>query len=89
MNVSEYGSHCHLVMIRFNLDGYVWSEEGKIPSPWTDTKKSLCTLRSKWKKAWEARLQLVRNRVGYWMKNQSDKLIICRGVVLLPNICEL
>ncbi len=73
--ISKDVSHRHTVMIRFNPDGYICREKGRIPSPWTYTKKGLWSVRPKWEKAWEARLEVLSNTVDYWMKNQSDKLI--------------
>ncbi len=61
--------------IRFNPDGYVCPEKGKIPTPWAYNKLCVCTVRPKWKKAWEARLEVLSNTVDYWMKNKSDKMI--------------
>ncbi len=48
MDISRDLSHRHpLVMIRFNRDGYVCPEKGKIPSPWAYNKNGLCTVRPK------------------------------------------
>ncbi len=43
MEISQDLNHRHIVMIRFNPDGYVCAEEGKIPLPWTYTKHGVST----------------------------------------------
>ncbi len=68
-------NHHHIAMIRFNPDGYICPEKGKIPTPCAYTKLGACTIRPKWKKAWKDRLEALSETVGYWMKNKSDKLI--------------
>ncbi len=39
MEISQDLNHRHIVMIRFNPDGYVDPEKGKIPMSWTYTPK--------------------------------------------------
>ncbi len=77
MEISRDLNHRPFV-IRFNPDGYICAEKGKIPSPCTYTKQGVSTIKKKWKDAWDAwdaRLEALSEIVGYWMKNQSDKLI--------------
>ncbi len=45
MEISLDLNHRHIVMIRFNPGGYVCSEKGKIPSPWTYTKQGVSTIK--------------------------------------------
>ncbi len=78
-------SHRPVVMVRFNPDGYVCPEKGKIPSPWAYTKSGVCKARPKWKKAWEARLEALSETVDYWMNNKSDKLIEVVELYLLST----
>ncbi len=59
MELSKDGSHRPLAMVRFNPDGYVCAEKGKLPSPWGCNKFGLWPVRRKWKKDWEARLEVV------------------------------
>ncbi len=75
MEISKDVNHRHIVMIRFNPDGYICKEKGKIPTPCAYTKLGVCTIRPKWKKAWKDRLEALSETVEYWMKNQYDKLI--------------
>ncbi len=44
-------NHRHIVMIRFNPDGYVCSEKGKILSPWRVNNHGVLTVMKKWKDA--------------------------------------
>ncbi len=64
MELSRDVSHRPLVMVRFNPDGYVCAEKGKIPSPWAYNKKGLCTIKKKWQDAWKARLEVLSETVG-------------------------
>ncbi len=73
MEISQDLNHRHIVMIRFNPDGYVDPEQGRIPSPWTCTKQGVSTIKRKWKKAWESRLEVLRSTVEYWIENRSNK----------------
>ncbi len=43
MEISKDVSHRPVVMVRFNPDGYVCPEKGKIPSPWAYTKLGVYT----------------------------------------------
>ncbi len=45
MEISQDLNHRHIVMIRFNPDGYVCTEKGKIPTPWTYTKQGMSTIK--------------------------------------------
>ncbi len=62
-------------MIRFNPDGYICKEKGKVPSPWAYNQLGVCTIKKKWQDAWKGRLEVLSNTVDYWMKNKSDKMI--------------
>ncbi len=73
MEISRDLSHRPFVMIRFKPDGYVCPEKGKIPSPWAYNQLGVCTIRKKWKDAWDARLASLSETVDYWIKNKSDK----------------
>ncbi len=75
MEISKDVSHRHTVVIRFNPDGHICKEKGRIPSPWAYSKPGLWSVRPKWKKAWKARLEVLSETVEYWMKTQSHKLI--------------
>ncbi len=75
MALSRDVSHRHLMMIRFNPDGYVCPVKGKIPSPWSYNKLGVCTIKKKWQHAWKARLEVLSEKVEYWMKNKPDKMI--------------
>ncbi len=76
MEISKDVSHRPVVMVRFNPDGYVCAEKDKkIPSPWAYNKLGVCTVRPKWKVAWNDRLEVLSEKVDYWMMNKSDKLI--------------
>ncbi len=50
MEISQDLSHHHTVMIRFNPDGYVDPEQGRIPTPWTYTKSGVCTIKNNGRK---------------------------------------
>ncbi len=50
MEISQDLNHRHIVMIRFNSDGYGDPEQGRIPSPWTYSKHGMSTIKQKWKK---------------------------------------
>ncbi len=50
MDISQDLNHRHIVMIRFNPDGYVDPEQGRIPTPWTCTKQGVSMIKKKWKK---------------------------------------
>ncbi len=76
MEISKDVSHHPVVMVRFNPDGYVCAEKDKkIPSPWAYNKLGVCTVRPKWKAAWNDRLEVLSEKVDYWMKNKPDKMI--------------
>ncbi len=49
MEISQDLNNHHIVMIRFNPDGYICKEKGKLPSPWAYNKLGVCTVRPKWK----------------------------------------
>ncbi len=76
MEISRDLSHRHLVMIRFNPDGYVCAEKDKnILSPWAYNKFGVCTIIKKWQDAWNGTLEVLSKTIDYWMKNKPDKLI--------------
>ncbi len=75
MEISQDLNHRQIVMIRFNPDGYVDPEEGRIPSPWTYSKQGMSTIKKEWKKAWESRLEVLSETVDYWKDNKPDKII--------------
>ncbi len=75
MEISQDLNHRHTVMIRFNPDGYVDPEQGRIPSPWTYSKHGMSTIKKKWKKVWESRLEVLRSTVQYWIEERSNKTI--------------
>ncbi len=56
MEISRDLNHRHVVMIRFNPDGYASAEKGKIPSTWTYNKLCLSTIKKEWNAAWNYRL---------------------------------
>ncbi len=62
MEISQDLNHRHIVIIRFNPDGYVDTEQGRIPSPWAYDKEGVSTIRRRWKKAWESRLEVLAEK---------------------------
>ncbi len=76
MEISQDLNHRHIVMIRFNPDRYIDPEKGKIPAPWTYTPKlGVSTIKTKWKAAWNDRLEVLEEKVHYWMNNKPYKMI--------------
>ncbi len=66
--------HRPLVFVRFNPDKYK-DEDGKVPSPWGGKRANgaVTFSQKKWKSAWEARLEKLRETVETYMNSSGMK----------------
>ncbi len=68
--------HRPIVFVRFNPDKYKDEHGNNVPSPWGGKRANgAATLSKKWKSAWEARLEKLRETVENYMdsRNMEDK----------------
>ncbi len=65
--------HRQIVFIRFNTDEYKDEDGNNVPSPWGYNKLGLCTIRPKWKAAWEVRLNDLRLTVEHYIESSNIK----------------
>ncbi len=70
--------HRQIVFVRFNTDGYKDDDGNNVPSPWAANHYG-CTIRPKWKAAWEVRLDDLRLTVEHYIEssniNEEFKLV--------------
>ncbi len=65
--------HPKILFVRFNTDEYKDEDGNNVPSPWGLNKLGLCTVRPKWKAAWDARLETLRLTVEHYQNESSIK----------------
>ncbi len=66
--------HRPIVFFRFNLDKYKDKDGNNVPSPWGGKRANgVVTLSKKWKPAWEARLEKLREAVEKYLNSSSMK----------------
>jgi hypothetical protein len=75
MELSQDILYRPLICIRFNPDSYQDHKNITIKSPWTYTKTGLVNISSKNELLWNNRLEILKNTIEYWIKNNSDKTI--------------
>ncbi len=64
--------HTPLVFILFNPDKYKDEHGNNVPSPWGGKRANgAATLSKKWKAAWEARLEKLRETVEQYIDSSS------------------
>ncbi len=73
-----------LVMVRFNPDGYVCEEKGKVTSPWRRNKQGFLTVTKTRQAGWDDRLVVLTNTVKNWIETRNEKLveIFQQGIIL-------
>ncbi|MCP4255821.1 MAG: hypothetical protein GY775_20960, partial [Candidatus Scalindua sp.] len=62
--------HRKIVFVRFNTDGYKNEDGNNVPSPWRMNKLG-CTIRPKWKAAWEVRLEDLWLTILYYTESSN------------------
>ncbi len=64
-------NHRKIVFVRFNTDEYKDEDGNNVPSSWELTKLGLCTVRRKWKAAWEVNLDDLRLTVEHYIESSN------------------
>ena len=73
MEISQDLGHRPVIFIRFNPDDYI-DKGQKIKSCWTTTRKTgLVKIDNK--KIWEQRLDVLKNKIQYWINNKTEKTV--------------
>jgi hypothetical protein len=75
MQISEDLYHRNLTFIRFNPDGYVDSDNTKIPSCWAPNKFGVMTIKKTQEKNWENRIDTLIKQIQFCVENPSGKTI--------------
>jgi hypothetical protein len=75
MLISQDLGHRPIVIIRFNPDSYIDEKGLKIQSCWTTNKLGVHVVAKKHAQKWTRRLETLSDQIGYWVANQSDKLV--------------
>jgi hypothetical protein len=75
MEISQDVGHRSIVFIRFNPDDYINKNNEKVQTCWRLNKLGVMSITQKHKNNWENRLNVLINRIQYWVDNQSDKMI--------------
>ncbi len=65
--------HCKIVFVRFNTDKYKGEDGNNVPSSWRTDKRGVYTVCPKWKDAWDARLETLRQTVEHRLIESSTK----------------
>jgi Holliday junction resolvasome RuvABC endonuclease subunit len=75
MEISQDVAHRPIVFIRFNPDDYINSSNQRVPSCWRLNKLGVMTLTQKHQDKWNARMNVLLDRIQYWVDNQTDKTV--------------
>lgn len=75
MEISKDLKFKNIVFIRFNPDGYIDKNKNKIPSCWKINNVRILSIPKENKKKWEARLKELKEKIRYWIKNKTTKVI--------------
>ncbi len=65
--------HRKIVFVQFNTDKYEGEDGNNVPSPWRTNKLGAYIIYPKWKAAWEARLETLRQTVEHRLIESSTK----------------
>jgi hypothetical protein len=75
MEISRDLGHRPIVFIRFNPDNYIDQCGNAIKSCWKINKLGvMCVMKNK-QKEWEERVEILNNKIQYWIDNLSEKTI--------------
>ncbi len=78
MELSQDVDHRPIIFLRFNPDGYINSTQMNIKSCWGIHKHTgICMIKPTMKKEWEDRLNLLKEQIEYWSKeeNKTEKTV--------------
>jgi len=76
MELSQDHGFRPIVFIRFNPDDYIDKEGNKIKTCWkTNQHTGLLELNKKKINEWEERINLLIEKINYWVKNSTEKTI--------------
>ncbi len=74
--LSEDVGHRPITIVRFNPDGYTKPDGTRVTSCWgTTEKRGLCIVKPDKKVEWGHRLNVLKERMLYWMDNPTMKMI--------------
>ena len=74
MEISRDLNHRPLIVIKFNPDEY--KKDGKkITSCWGLDKNGICKIKKNKKVEWQDRLNLLKNKIDYWISNKTNKTL--------------
>ena len=75
MEISQDFGHRPIVFIRFNPDSYKNKENKNITSCWSINKLGLCTIKRGKNVEWNERLETLKDKINYWIKNEPTKVV--------------
>jgi hypothetical protein len=73
--LSQDISHRNMIMIRFNPDDYINSNNENVTSCWGYNKLGMAVVKKSKQKEWKYRLDCLKQRIEYWVSNPIDKMI--------------
>ena len=75
MEISQDVGHRPIVFIRFNPDDYINKNNEKVQTCWRLNKLGVMSIMIKYKEVWENRLNVLIDRIQYWIENLTDKTV--------------
>jgi hypothetical protein len=75
MEISHDLLYRPIVLIRFNPDSYINSENINITSCWSIDKRGICCIKKSKLKEWNIRLNILKEHINYWIDNKTNKTI--------------